>query len=159
MTEKGPFSFEIECDTCAYGTFVSGYVNQVGCAVVMVFLCEYALWDVCVWLRRSGYSILRSLISYGSCLIYVFFSIFLKERSLCLTIKYVDQVSGGASASMCFYVFLRRASCLRNTVLCSLPSPSRTRISKTFPQNGVDYIFFELFIERIRSLHLYHWDT
>ncbi|CAM9314362.1 unnamed protein product, partial [Hapterophycus canaliculatus] len=29
ITEKGPFSFEIDCDTSLYGTFVSGYVNQV----------------------------------------------------------------------------------------------------------------------------------
>ena len=29
ITEKGPFSFEIDCDTSECGTFVSGYVNQV----------------------------------------------------------------------------------------------------------------------------------
>lgn len=29
ITEKGPFSFEIDLDTSACGTFVSGYVNQV----------------------------------------------------------------------------------------------------------------------------------
>lgn len=29
ITEKGPFSFEIDFDTSACGTFVSGYVNQV----------------------------------------------------------------------------------------------------------------------------------
>ncbi|CAM9515783.1 unnamed protein product [Ascophyllum nodosum] len=28
ITEKGPFSFEIDCDTSDFGTFVSGYVNQ-----------------------------------------------------------------------------------------------------------------------------------
>lgn len=29
ITEKGPFSFEIDFDTSSCGTFVSGYVNQV----------------------------------------------------------------------------------------------------------------------------------
>lgn len=38
VTEKGPFSFEIDCDTCLYGTFVSGYVNQVKKPATMSFM-------------------------------------------------------------------------------------------------------------------------
>lgn len=29
ITDKGPFSFEIDCDTSTFSTLVSGYVNQV----------------------------------------------------------------------------------------------------------------------------------
>lgn len=42
ITEKGPFSFEIDLDTSACGTFVSGYVNQV----CMYVVCSTALNDV-----------------------------------------------------------------------------------------------------------------
>eukprot|EP00752_Nemacystus_decipiens_P009961 g8884.t1 len=38
ITEKGPFSFEIDFDTSACGTFVSGYVNQVKKPSTLSFL-------------------------------------------------------------------------------------------------------------------------
>lgn len=37
ITEKSPFSFEIDCDTSSFGTFTSGYVNQVCCSIAAFF--------------------------------------------------------------------------------------------------------------------------
>ncbi|CAM9449721.1 unnamed protein product [Chrysoparadoxa australica] len=37
VTVRNPFSFEINCDTTAYSTFVSGYMNQVKLPVTMQF--------------------------------------------------------------------------------------------------------------------------
>ncbi|KAG5187960.1 ubiquitin-activating enzyme E1 [Tribonema minus] len=37
ITERGPYAFEINCDTTAFGTFVSGYVNQVKQPVTVAF--------------------------------------------------------------------------------------------------------------------------
>lgn len=44
VTEKGPFSFEIDCDTSNSGTFISGYVNQVGGSRCFFFFLHFVLF-------------------------------------------------------------------------------------------------------------------